>query len=546
MQRSFDDLGTPLCDVTFCVLDLETTGSDRLGDMITEVGAVKVRGGEWLGQLQTLVNPGKAIPPTITVLTGISEAMVCAAPRVETVLPTLLEFLGDSVLVGHNVAFDAAFLNAALARSGRERLPNRIIDTLALARRLVRDEVPDCRLHTLASRFRLDHRPSHRALDDALATTDLLHLLLERAAGHGVLGLDDLIALPRLGSHPQAAKLRMTTALPRTPGVYLFHGAGDGVLYVGKATNLRQRVRSYFGSDDRRKIGPLLRETQRISCIATPDVLSAEVLELRYIHHHLPRYNRVGTTAERYCYVRLSTEEAWPRLSIVKRAGTGGVHLGPLPSKGMAALVVEALQTVYPLRRCTARLGGRHQPDTSRAPCIAAQLGVASCPCAEQVDAVRYAALAARAAGALGGDADEVLDVLYARMRALAGERRFEEAAAVRDRAQAFLTAVRRQQALDGLRRAGRVELQIGELLVTLDRGVLSEVREQGALPWPLPLPAPDVGPPDRPVDAACVDEMLCLARGLERLGARVRVHSSEGDWLPAIPAARLARLDAA
>src|SRR6476661_4934115 len=197
VQRSFDDLGTPLCDVTFCVIDLETTGGNRSDDQITEVGAVKVRGGEFLGTFQTLVNPGRAIPPQITMLTGLSDALVHQAPRIGAVLPSLHEFVGDSVIVGHNIG-------------------------LALARRLVRDEVPDCRLGTLASRFRLDHKPSHRALDDALATTDLLHLLIERAAAFGVLGLDDLLALPRLGGHPQVAKLRLTTTLPRTPGVYLF------------------------------------------------------------------------------------------------------------------------------------------------------------------------------------------------------------------------------------------------------------------------------------------------------------------------------------
>ena len=239
----------------------------------------------------------------------------------------MIEFLGDAVVVGHNVGFDMAFINSALTRRGDPEIVNPVIDTLPLARRLIRDEVPDCRLGTLASRFRLDHRPSHRALDDALATTDLLHFLLERAAGLGVLGLDDLITLPRIGAHPQAGKLRMTAGLPRTPGVYLFRGAHDQVLYVGKATNLRQRVRSYFGSDDRRKIGTLLREAQRISHVTTPNVLAAEVLELRYIQQLNPRYNKVGTAPQKYRYVRLTTDEAWPRLSVVNEA-TG---VGRLP-----------------------------------------------------------------------------------------------------------------------------------------------------------------------------------------------------------------------
>ena len=137
IQRSLDDLGTPLHEVTFCVVDLETTGGNRNDDMITEIGAVKMRGGERLGTFQTMVNPGRAIPPEITVLTGIGQAMVTRAPRIETVLPSLLEFLGDAIIVGHNVGFDMAFLNGALRRSGRSRLAVKPIDTLPLARRLV-------------------------------------------------------------------------------------------------------------------------------------------------------------------------------------------------------------------------------------------------------------------------------------------------------------------------------------------------------------------------------------------------------------------------
>src|SRR5215210_8434778 len=91
MQRSFDDLGTPLGAVTFCVLDLETTGASPEVCAITEVGAIKLRGGECLGTFQTLVNPGSAIPPEITVLTGITQAMVVRAPRVEQVLASFAE-----------------------------------------------------------------------------------------------------------------------------------------------------------------------------------------------------------------------------------------------------------------------------------------------------------------------------------------------------------------------------------------------------------------------------------------------------------------------
>lgn len=547
MQRSFDDLGTPLCDVTFCVLDIETTGGDRGSDLITEIGAVKVRGGECLGTLATLVNPGRAIPPMITLLTGITDSMVGAAPRIEQVLPALLEFSRDTVIVGHNVGFDVAFINAALGRAGYEPLAGSVVDTLPLARRLVRDEVPDCRLGTLATRFRLDHRPTHRALDDALATTDLLHLLLERAAGFGVMGLDDLILLPRIGAHPQVAKLRFTEQLPRSPGVYLFHGAGDEVLYVGKATNLRQRVRSYFGSDDRRKIGPLLRETQRVAHRVTSDPISAEVLESRYIHHFEPRYNRVGTTWRRYCYVRLSLEEAWPRLSVVNEPGGRGLHLGPLPSRAAAGAVVEAVQSVLPLRRCSARIGRAFVPDPQATPCPGAQLGVAMCPCAGDADPARYAQVVQQAAGALTHSPHVVLEPLWRRVEALASARRYEEAALARDRARAFAGAVRRQRITDRLRAAGNAEVQIGTSILHLTHGVLAGVRTDGQLPVELHLPAPVVPPPGTPLPRQAADEVLCLARAIDRAAHPARVLWCDGEWSwPSVPVLDVVRLHAA
>jgi DNA polymerase-3 subunit epsilon len=137
-QPSFDDLSTALFDVTFCVLDLETTGGSPASCEITEIGAVKYRAGELIGTFQTLVDPGLPIPPSITILTGITQTMVHDAPDIATALPALLEFIGDAVIVGHNVRFDLSFLNAAAMRHGYGRLPNESSDTAALARRLVR------------------------------------------------------------------------------------------------------------------------------------------------------------------------------------------------------------------------------------------------------------------------------------------------------------------------------------------------------------------------------------------------------------------------
>ena len=536
MQRSLDDLGTPLSEVVFCVLDIETTGGDRGSDAITEIGVVKVRAGEHLGTLSTLVNPGTAIPPAITVLTGITEHMVATAPRIETVLPTLHEFIGDAVIVGHNVGFDMGFINTAMRRSDRAPFANTIVDTLPLARRLVRDEVPDCKLGTLAQRFRLGHRPTHRALDDALATTELLHLLLERAAGLGVMGLDDLVALPSMGSHPQAAKLKLTDQLPRRPGVYRFLDAQGRVLYVGKATNLRQRVRSYFSSDDRRKVGGLLRETQRLAHTVMPDALSAEVLELRYLHRLAPRYNRVGTTWQKYCYVRLTTDETWPRLVISNEPAATGLHLGPLTSRSAAQAVIEAVHTALPIRRCATRIGPRSRSKAT--PCSGAQLGVAMCPCSGSIDEAAYWGVVAKAVAAFTTSPDIVLDPLWQRVEMLASAQRYEEAALTRDRAQAFAAAIERQRLTDQLRAAGDLCIRLHDTEYHVRDGVLVDVCENGQLAVGLELAPPPTEPAPAPLPRHAADEVLCLARAIERASYHARVLWCSGEW--AWPASRV------
>src|SRR5262249_43996088 len=162
-------------------------------------------------------------------------------------------------------------------------------------------------------------------------------------------------------------------------GVYMFCGHRDEVLYVGKATNLRQRVRSYFGRDDRRRVGSMLREMQGVRHLELADPLTAEVVESRLIARMLPRYNRPRPRADQYCYVGLDVESAWPRLAIVKDPARTGLHLGPLPSRTMATLVVEALQSALPLRRCSTRLGASYVAPPEASPCSAAQMGVAQC-----------------------------------------------------------------------------------------------------------------------------------------------------------------------
>ena len=192
---------TLLSDITFAVIDLETSGgSPKSGAGITEIGVVKVRGGVVLGTFQSFVDPGHSLPPFNTQLTGITDDMLLSAPFIDEVLPILFAFLGapeETVLVAHNSPFDMSFLKAA-ALVHEYPWPNYLtVDTARLARAVLdRDEVINCKLGTLAEFFKTETSPNHRALDDALATVDVLHGIIERLAGHKVRTFEEMRSFP--------------------------------------------------------------------------------------------------------------------------------------------------------------------------------------------------------------------------------------------------------------------------------------------------------------------------------------------------------------
>lgn len=174
-----------LQDVTFVIVDLETTGGAPFGGSeITEFGAVKVRGGEVIGEFSTFVRTDGAIPQFIVEMTGITDEMIADAPGIETVFPQFIEWVGsheESVLIAHNAPFDISFLKAAALKLEFEWPKYLVLDTVKLGRIAIdRDEVPNYKLGTLAAFFETEVRPTHRALDDAQTTVEIFHRIIER------------------------------------------------------------------------------------------------------------------------------------------------------------------------------------------------------------------------------------------------------------------------------------------------------------------------------------------------------------------------------
>ncbi len=432
-QRSFDELGRPLRDITFCVVDLETTGgSAEAGSMITEIGAVKVRGGEILGEFQTLVNPHAQIPAFIAVLTGITNTMVADAPPIESALPAFLEFAQGCVLVAHNAPFDVGFLKHFAARQGRPWPAFEVVDTAKLARRVItRDDAPNCKLSSLAVLFNAGTTPNHRALSDARATVDVLHGLMERLGGLGVHTLEELSTFSARVSTAQRRKRHLAERLPHAPGVYLFRDDRSRVLYIGTSRDLRTRVRSYFtASETRSRMGEMVNLATTVTGIECATPLEAQVRELRLIAEHKPRYNRRSRFPEKVHFIKL-TREAWPRLSLVRRVlDDDADYLGPFSSKKTAERCLHALHDTFPVRQCSDRLA----KEPSRAACVLAEMGRCLSPCDGSSDTTAYAAVVRQLRDAILRRPDDVVEAINARMDRLAADERFEEAGVHRDR----------------------------------------------------------------------------------------------------------------
>ncbi|WP_285703477.1 DEDD exonuclease domain-containing protein [Microtetraspora sp. NBRC 16547] len=548
VQGTLDELGTPLQDVTFVVFDLETTGGAAAEHAITEIGAVKVRGGEVLGEFATLVDPGGPIPPFISVLTGITDAMVVAAPKMPEVVPSFLEFITGAALVAHNAPFDMSFLKAACAAAGYPPPVNPVVDTADLARRvLTRDETPNCKLSTLARLFRSATEPHHRALADARATVDVLHGLIGRVGSYGVHTLEDLRSFVRAPSPEQQRKRHLAQSVPSAPGVYVFEDAKGEALYIGKSSNLRNRVRSYFtASETRPRVREMVGIAESVRTIVCATALEAEVHELRMIAAAKPRYNKRSRFPERVVWLKL-TDEPFPRLSVVREIKDDhGAYLGPFPSSRMADDARAALHEALPLRQCRERLSAR----TRRTACTLAELGRCGAPCEGRETEDDYAQHVESARHAMERDPDVVFSAIEARMRRLSAEQRYEEAAVDRDRLAAYVRTAARMQRLRSLTGipqmvAASPAFDGGWDIHVVRHGRLAAagVMPRGAHPVPyvdaLVATAETVRPGPGPIPAASAEETECVLRWLDSPGVRlVRV---EGTWsLPAYGAGRL------
>src|SRR5262245_23198166 len=384
-------------EAVYVVFDLETTGLRPGSARICEIGAVRVAELELEERFETLVNPRVPLPPAITALTGIEPRALRGAPGTEQAVRSFLEFAGDAVLVAHNARFDLAFLDREVERLTGRRVAAPVVDTVWLARRLLEGRTRRVGLAALAHFFGTAARPCHRALPDAETTAEALLHLIGLAQERGARTVADLVELSAPRARRLHAKRSLIAGAPPRPGVYLFRDRHEQVLYVGRARDLRARLRSYFRSDRQRPaVEAALGALARIEWRVLGSELEAALQELRLIRELRPPANARASRPDRYVYLRRRGD------SVV--CSSNPSPIGPIASRRRASLAARALSS------CTQ----------------------------EELDGLRE-----------GGP----LPRLRARLADLADSLRYEEAARLRDRIEALEHVVDRLGRLERLRR---------------------------------------------------------------------------------------------
>jgi DNA polymerase-3 subunit epsilon len=352
----------PLEAARFVVVDLETTGLRPARAGICEIGAVRIEALLPAGTFQTLVDPGVALPPVVSGLTGIHDRDLRGAPRAPAAVTRFLAFAGaDAVLVAHNARFDLAFLDREVELISGRRLAAPVVDTVGLARRLLAGRIPRVGLASLAQFFGTSVRPCHRALPDAQATAEILVSLIGLAQERGARTVADLVDLSAPRRRRVYDKRSLVFGAPTRPGVYVFRGAGGEALYVGRARDLRARLRSYFRSERQRPaVEAALAAVDRVEWTVLGSEVEAALEELRLIRELRPPANARGKRGGHAFYLR----PRGGRLVVSSRPGP----LGPIRSRRRAERAARALDGATedelerltaggPLPRLRARLG---------------------------------------------------------------------------------------------------------------------------------------------------------------------------------------------
>lgn len=424
---------TNLSDLTFTVVDIETTGSKPLFHHIIEIGIVQIHKGEIIDTYETFINPGHPIPPAITMITGITDNDVEHAPLFPDIIDNILPYLNKGIFVAHNVAFDYNFIQKSLFRSGVNWHAPKLC-TVQLSRKLL-PHLPKHNLDAIAQHFHINIERRHRALNDAKATSIALTKMCQILIDNGLNAFSTLTKFAKRTESDKFKNLKpVINSLPYAPGVYLMKNKDGHIIYVGKSKCLHNRVRSYFYETENKskKIQRLIEEVHSIDHIQTGSELSAMLLESQKIKEHLPVFNTMIRNYRAYPFLKF-TNEPFTRIILSREVKPdGATYYGPFKSTLEVKKLIDQLQKTFGIRTCKAKLNSK-KPKTFKA-CLDVELGNCSGACTGKMSVIEYHQHITRAQNFLEGNGSAIIKKIENQIDDASKNLEFEKAAELRDK----------------------------------------------------------------------------------------------------------------
>lgn len=430
-------------DVTFFVIDVETTGMNPVTNRIIEIGIIKLTCGEIQSEYRRLLNPGQFIPLSITRLTGISNEMVAGEPTFDEIAHEVLSFIHDGgnnvILAGHNVRFDYRFLNQSLLRSGYNQLKLPTLCTARLARRIHAD-LQSRSLSSLKKHYKIFSGKNHRALEDAKATATLLLYFLDYLAFEmEIQNISELLSFQYRKIHTDGPlvdkKLRLDIRnVPESPGVYFMHNRRGEIIYIGKAKNLRERLSSYFYNNlsHSYKVKKLILSASKVTWETTNSELSALIQESSLIKKHKPPFNSALKRYRMFPFIKIDWRSNYPGVYRVNEViHDDSEYFGPFSSVFVADFIVEKINRKFLLRKCREK---NLSVSRKRIPCMYYEFGQCLSPCNMSVSIKEYAQEVRKVSRYLFcQEKNNIINDLIKEMMSEAELLNFEKAAILRD-----------------------------------------------------------------------------------------------------------------
>ncbi|MEE9430032.1 MAG: exonuclease domain-containing protein [Melioribacteraceae bacterium] len=436
-------------DVTYSVIDFETTGTSPNKSRAIEIGIVRVENLKITETFQSLFNPGVYIPPFISQLTGIENDDLFDAPKFEDLSQNIKEFIDGSILVGHNLQFDFAFLKSEFEQADILLPKMEQVCTLKLSRRLF-PELKSKALGNMARHLRIRHKNVHRALGDATVTAKiLLKLITKLKEEHNSESLFDLVAFqntPSVSKSFRLVKKKLIgdlASLSDKPGVYFFKDAKDKIVYIGKAKNLKKRVKNYFSSSASRKAKKIARKANRLGFAETNSELAALVLEAELIKIHKPQFNTLLKRYSQNYFIRAKNTHTFPDVKVTSNFDfDGNDYFGPYSNRITANSLKEIVDKTYALRECTDKEFAKGKK------CYLLDIKRCTGPCIDKENMEEYKSEIENVYEFLEGKNQQAVNRLLNRMKDLSERKKYEEAAEVRDTVNLILNQLTRSSIL--------------------------------------------------------------------------------------------------